>query len=134
MNCINDAGDFEEEDQFVNILPSIGFEYCPGEMLAIKTSTPSCPFWVAEVLSISERAEDDAATKLRIKWYEPNTNDKDIFTARYSPSMTTMGKRTVPYIQEVGVQTVLVKFGRLKRDRRISVKDAKSIRSSLGIA
>ena len=41
--------------------------------------------------------------------------------------------RKVPFRQIISVNTVLVKFSSLKRDRTITVNDAKGIRESLGV-
>jgi len=98
--------------------------------LAVRASDPQSTFWIAEVISIAESTANGVVSKPKVKWYEMYKRQEDPYTATYAVSLKQV---KVPFIQFISVDTVLVKFSFLKKDRRISVNDAKSIRNELGV-
>jgi len=108
-------------------------DYSAHDLLAVRESDPQYNFWVAEVITIAESTAHGVVSKLKVKSYEIYKGKEHPYIAMYAVSMEQVKGKRIPFIKFISVDTVLVKFSFLKKDRRISVNDAKSTRTALGV-
>lgn len=114
--------------------PRSKYDYFPGEMVATRTNLATCLFWLAEVIEVSRTDQSGIASFLKVRWLESEMNNSDIFSSKYRLSFIIQKGRKVPFIQVISVDTILVRFSSLKRDRKIAANDAKAIRNALNVS
>ena len=92
--------------------------------------TRDCPFWVGQVLALRRNSLGDV-TILTLRWYEVE-DGMDVFDGKYKPSVYRDGNgRLLPWVGDVGTDTVMFQIERLTEKRRLGRTAARRIQMAM---
>ncbi len=107
------------------------FEYNTGDLVATLIANDineGCPFWIAKVLKII-RNRDGIVSNLEVQWLELNKSN-DVFSGKYKmATRTNRQKRSIPWIDMISSDSVLVTFSSLTRAENLPMSVQKHLRS-----
>ncbi len=121
--------------------PSSKFTYVLGSFVAVQPDTSEAEdgegssqptFWVGKILSLTKKANESFARKLRIHWYSPNKIE-DPLQSEYYPLYEAKSKKTIggnarklsrkelktPWTDDIDTDAVLVSFSALTKKQQL---------------
>lgn len=138
VNSNNNAGIEGNSAQHSSSEPNNRVDYCPGSFVVVQNddddSTSAIGFWVAKVLSVVKEGESNYAAKIKVHWYDHDSNvsdSPDALVAKYHPcyqratskrarrdgssSKTNRKELQKPWLDTIHTDTVTVSFEKLTK-------------------